>query len=298
MSEGGSAIEKPIARLTIVGVGLIGGSLARALRGAGACREVVGYGRRVAPLERAVDLGVIDWFETDIAAAVQGAEIVVVCVPLGAMEGIFRAMPRQVAEHTILTDAGSAKGAVIEAARAAFGEIPSSFVPGHPIAGTEKSGVEASFAELYQNRRVILTPTSTTDPHAVERVRWMWEQTGAEVVNMEADHHDRVLAATSHLPHMLAYTLVHTLAQMNEREEIFRFAAGGFRDFTRIASSDPQMWHDICLANRAELLTSLDRYMAELSHLTELIRQRDGEQIRQIFARAKETRDGFSNWLG
>jgi len=166
-------------------------------------------------------------------------------------------------------------------------------VPGHPIAGTEKSGVAASFAELYRKRRVILTPLSHTDPAALETVRTMWQATGAEVVDMEVQHHDEVLASTSHLPHVLAYTLVDTLARMEEHTEIFRYAAGGFRDFTRIASSDPQMWHDICLANREAILTAMDRYQADFVRLRSAIAQGDGETIMATFRRAKQARDEF-----
>ncbi len=286
--------SNPIRRLAIIGVGLIGGSLARALRAAEACDEVVGCGRSAAHLAQAVDLGVIDRFDTDSAAAVQGAEMVVVCVPLGAMEAVFRAINGHLAAGAVVTDAGSAKACVVEAARSAFGAVPPYLVPGHPIAGTEKSGVEASFAELYRNRRVILTPTPETDPKALQRVRWMWAQTGAEVVAMEVEHHDRVLAATSHLPHMLAYTLVDTLARMDEQEEMFRFAAGGFRDFTRIASSDPRMWHDICLGNRAAVLASMKRFIEALQRLADAIQAGDSEGMLEVFQRAKAARDRFA----
>lgn len=283
-----------IRRLTIIGVGLIGGSLARALRVAGACEEVVGCGRSAEHLGRAQELGVVDRFDTDVASAAAGADMIVVCVPLGAMEAIFRSMQGHLAEDAVVTDAGSAKGSVVTAARSAFGAVPPFLVPGHPIAGTEKSGVEASFAELYRHRRVILTPLPETDARALARVRWMWEQAGAEVVDMGVEHHDRVLAATSHLPHMLAYTLVDTLAQMNEHEEIFRFAAGGFRDFTRIASSDPGMWHDICAGNREALLASMDWFVRDLQRLANAIRAGDSEALLRTFRRAKNARDQFT----
>lgn len=282
-----------IDRLCIIGVGLIGGSLARALREAGACGEIVGCNRNPDTLDRAVELGVIDRGETDPARAVAGADMVVVAVPMGAMEGVFRHIAGALAEEAILTDAGSTKAHVVHAARVAFGEVPSRLVPGHPIAGTERSGVEAAFASLYRNRRVILTPTAETDPEALARVRWMWEQTGAEVEEMAVAHHDEVLAATSHLPHMLAYSLVDALARMDESEEIFRFAAGGFRDFTRIASSDPRMWHDICFTNRKALLAMLDRFGADLERLAGAIRAGDGDTVLDIFQRAKAARDRF-----
>lgn len=282
-----------IERLCVIGVGLIGGSLARALRAAGRCGEVVGAGRDPAHLQRAVELGVIDRFETDLAAAVRGADMVLVAVPLGAMEAVFRAISGQLAAGAVLTDAGSAKGSVIAAARTAFGEIPAAFVPGHPIAGTEQSGVEASFAELYQDRRVILTPLAETDPGATARVRAMWQAAGARVVEMEPVHHDEVLAATSHLPHVLAFTLVESLARLHDKKEIFEYAAGGFRDFTRIASSDPVMWRDICLANGAAIQHMIDRFIGDLQGLSQAVHQHDGQRLLDIFTAAKAARDRF-----
>lgn len=280
-----------IRRLCIIGVGLIGGSLARALRQAGACQEVVGSGRRVEHLQEAVSLGVIDRFETDAALAVQGADMVVVCVPLGAMEQIFRSILPALAVDAVVTDAGSAKASVVSAARAGFGELPDWFVPGHPIAGTEKSGVVASFAELYQGRRVILTPLENTDPAATAKVQAMWEAAGAQVQCMGVEHHDDVLAATSHLPHVLAFQMVDTLARMSDEDEIFRYAAGGFRDFTRIASSDPVMWRDICLANDRAVLKMLERYRSDLDSLAEAIRAGDGAELERVFRNAKAARD-------
>ncbi len=282
-----------IRRLCIVGVGLIGGSLARALKAAGAVAEVVGYGRDPAQLQLAQELGVIDRGETDIAAALLGAEVVLVAVPVGAMEGVLRTMAPHLAADTIVTDVGSTKGSVVTAAQRAFGAVPARFVPGHPIAGTEQSGVAASFAELYHKRRVILTPLAHTDVAAVATVRALWQAAGAEVVEMEVQHHDDVLAATSHLPHVLAYTLVDTLAQMEEHTEIFRYAAGGFRDFTRIASSDPRMWHDICLANRDAILKVMDRYAADLAEVRGAIERGDGAALLATFGRAKKARDEF-----
>lgn len=282
-----------IKRLTIIGVGLIGGSLARSIKRAGVCREIVGGGRDEAQLRKALELGVVDRYEIDIAAAVHDADMVVVAVPLGAMEAVFRQIAGHVRPDAIITDVGSAKGSVVDAARAVFGEVPPTFVPGHPIAGTEKSGVEASFTGLFEGRRVILTPLPYTQPKALASVRALWQHTGAEVVEMGVEHHDEVLAATSHLPHLLAYALVDTLVRMDESEEIFRFAAGGFRDFTRIASSDPAMWRDICLANRAAVLSVLERFMADIASLGEAIRAGDSERILSTFDRAKAARDRF-----
>ena len=282
-----------IERLCIIGTGLIGGSLARALREAGACQEVVGAGRNTGNLQTAVDLGVIDRYYTDLAQAVSGADMVVVCVPLGAMEDVFRAIKDQLAEQVVLTDTGSAKGSVIEAVQRAFGHVPDFFVPGHPIAGTEQSGVEASFPGLYKDRRVILTPLPETSTNATDRVRDMWEAAGARVTEMDPLHHDAILAATSHLPHVLAYTLVDSLSKLDDRDELFEYAAGGFRDFTRIASSDPVMWRDICLANGDAIQLMIEHYIRDLQGLSQAVEHHDGQQLLEIFASAKAARDRY-----
>jgi prephenate dehydrogenase len=284
--------ERPrIARLAVIGVGLIGGSLARALRSAGAVEEVVGCGRGKENLERAVDLGVIDRYSQDIGEAVAGADLVFLAVPLGAMRGAFRALQGRLAAGAVVTDGGSAKASVVRDAEAVFGAPPAWFVPGHPIAGTEHNGVEASFATLFRDRRVILTPLAGTSPEALARVSAMWRACGAEVGRMSVEHHDEVLAATSHLPHMLAFGLVDLLARMKENDEIFRYAAGGFRDFTRIASSNPVMWRDICLGNRVALSEMLTAFAGEMADLAETIRAGDGEHLLEIFQRAKAARD-------
>ncbi|MGH8503058.1 MAG: prephenate dehydrogenase [Gammaproteobacteria bacterium] len=283
-----------IRRLCVVGVGLIGGSLALALRRAGAVGEIVGAGRDESHLRQAVELGAIDRFEIDAGRAVAGADLVVLAVPLGAMRAVFVAVKDHLAEGAVLTDVGSAKQSVIDAIRGAFGRAPSHFVPGHPIAGTEHSGVGAAFAELYQGRKVILTPLSNTDPAAVETVKQMWTRTGASVEEMAVEHHDHVLAATSHLPHVLAYALVESLARLDERDEIFRYAAGGFKDFTRIASSDPVMWRDILLANGDAIRTMIARYRGDLERIEDAIVKQDGASLRALFARAKQARDGIA----
>jgi len=282
-----------IERLCIIGTGLIGGSLARALREAGACQEVVGAGRNTGNLQTAVDLGVIDRYDTDLAQAVSGADMVVVCVPLGAMEDVFRAIKDQLAEQVVLTDAGSAKGSVIEAVQRAFGHVPDFFVPGHPIAGTEQSGVEASFPGLYKDRRVILTPLPETSTNATDRVRDMWEAAGARVTEMDPLHHDAILAATSHLPHVLAYTLVDSLSKLDDSDELFEYAAGGFRDFTRIASSDPVMWRDICLANGDAIQLMIEHFIRDLQGLSQAVKHHDGQQLLEIFTSAKAARDRY-----
>ena len=284
-----------IRRLAIIGVGLIGGSLARALRAAGEVETVVGCGRSRANLDKAVELGVIDEWTHDPGAAAAGADMVVLAVPLGAMRATFEALRGRLAADAVVTDAGSAKASVVADCGAVFGAPLPGFVPGHPIAGTEHSGVEASFATLYRDRRVILTPVAETDPAAAARVEAMWRLAGAEVSYMAVDHHDEVLAATSHLPHMLAFGLVDMLAAMKENNEIFRYAAGGFRDFTRIASSSPEMWRDICIANQDALVAMLERYTAELSGLAGVIRQGDGERLLEVFRRAKHARDHYAD---
>jgi len=287
-----------IRRLAILGVGLIGGSLARALREAKAVGEVVGCGRGEANLRRAVELGVVDRYTHDVGEAVDGADMVFLAVPLGAMRGAFAAMKGRLAEDAVVTDGGSAKASVVADARAVFGGLPAWFVPGHPIAGTERSGVESSFATLFHNRRVILTPSETTDKDATARVDAMWQSAGAEVCYMSVEHHDRVLAATSHLPHMLAFGLVDALARMEEQDEIFRYAAGGFRDFTRIASSNPRMWRDICIANKDALGDMMEAFASEMRDLAETIRRGDGEHLLEIFERAKAARDAFVDGIG
>lgn len=282
-----------IRRLAVIGVGLIGGSLARALREGDHVGEIVGCGRGKENLEKAVALGVIDRYTHDIGEAVTGADMIFLAVPLGAMGSTFSAMKGHLAEGAVITDGGSSKASVVADARDAFGEVPANFVPGHPIAGTERNGVEASFPTLYQDRRIILTPMTETNPEATARVRAMWEACGAEVTEMSVAHHDEVLAATSHLPHMLAFGLVDTLARMKENDEIFRYAAGGFRDFTRIASSNPVMWRDICVANGEALSKMLAAFAEEMSDLAKTISAGDGDHLLEIFERAKAARDRF-----
>ena len=279
-----------IERLCIIGVGLIGGSLARALRAADAVDEVVGYGRSVENLDEAVRLGVIDWAAASPAAAVRDADMVVVAVPIGATREILDQIRDALAPGAVITDVGSVKAPVVGDARAALGARFADFVPGHPIAGTERSGVGASMTELFERRRVILTPESETSPPALARVRAMWEATGAEVIDMSASEHDRVLAASSHLPHALAYALVDMIVRLDEHRDIFACAGGGFRDFTRIAASDPTMWRDICLANRDELLALVRQYQTDLDALAEAIEQGDGQWLWDTFARAKHAR--------
>jgi prephenate dehydrogenase len=276
-----------IKQLTVIGVGLIGGSLARALQDAGCVDIIVGCGQDKNHLQQAIDLGVINKYETDVGKSVIGSEMVVVSVPVGAMNSVFQAILPKLENNAIVTDVGSTKSSVIEAMIEANGSMPPNFVPGHPIAGTEKTGVAASFPGLFHQRRVVLTPVDNTDKAATKRVQEMWEATGAVVSTMDAAQHDAILAATSHLPHLLAFSLVDTLAALDEKEEIFKYAAGGFRDFTRIASSDPKMWHDICVNNREALLQILTRFQKDLDNLGKAIEQNDSEYIMEVFKRSK-----------
>jgi prephenate dehydrogenase len=290
-------LSDSIGRLAVIGVGLIGGSLARALRKAGRVDEIVGCGRGSVNLEQAVKLGVIDRYSHDVSEAVRDADVVFLAVPLGAMRGAFEAMRATLPGQALITDGGSAKASVVTDCREAAPELLCRFVPGHPIAGTENNGVAASFAELYHNRRVILTPLLENDSGAVARVRALWESCGAEVTEMSVEHHDEVLAATSHLPHMLAFGLVDMLARMKENDEIFRYAAGGFRDFTRIASSNPVMWRDICIANREALSPMLAAFAEEMTALSDSIASSDADELLNIFKRAKAARDRFVDGL-
>jgi 3-phosphoshikimate 1-carboxyvinyltransferase len=254
-------------RLALIGVGLIGGSLARALREAGAVGRIAGFDLDPEQTETALRLGFVDETAEDPAAAVAGADLVVIAVPVLAMDAVFDALLPSLAADAVVTDVGSTKGSVLAVARHRLGETYARFVAGHPIAGTEKGGALAARADLFRAHRVVLTPTAETDAGALRRVRGMWEAVGARVEVMDAAHHDEVFAATSHLPHVLAYTLVDLLESLETRRETFAYAAGGFRDFTRIAGSSPRMWHDVVRANRAALLPVLDQYLERLTAL-------------------------------
>jgi prephenate dehydrogenase len=284
-----------IERLAIIGVGLIGGSLARALRARDRVGEVVGYGRTVANLDDAVRLGIIDGVESSAAAAVRGADMVVVAVPIGSMRSVLEQVRDALAPNAVVTDVGSVKASVIADGRTALGERFPDFVPGHPVAGTERSGAAASFAELFERRRVILTPETETDASALAKVRAMWTAVGAEVTTLTAAAHDHILGASSHLPHALAYALVDMIVRMDEHRAIFDCAGGGFRDFTRIAASDPTMWRDIFLANRDELLVLLRQYQDDLQALGDAIERGDAQWLWDMCARAKHGRDALGD---
>ena len=278
-------------RLLVIGVGLIGGSLAVALKQAGAVARVTGVGRRAAPLQKAVELGVLDDWSLDLRSVASSSDLVFLGVPVGAMPAILRELSTIVDSRAVITDAGSTKVGPVEAARIALGSHFERFVPGHPIAGSERSGVGAAQAGLYRNHKVILTPEKDTDPAAVGVVEAMWEAAGATVEHMSAWEHDRVLALTSHLPHVLAYALVDYIAGDEDANRCFELAAGGFLDFTRIASSDPEMWRDICMDNMPCLTRSLGGFIAALEQMKSLIEQGHATDIEQVFRRARETRE-------
>lgn len=282
-----------IKQLCIFGVGLIGGSLALALKKQGYCQHIVGCSRNEENLQKALELGVIDAYYLDPKQAVKQADIILLAVPMGAMPALLERIKPHLRNDAIITDAGSTKGSVVEAVQSVYGTDFDRFVPGHPIAGREQSGVEAALDDLYVDRRVILTPLPITDAVAVARITAMWETTGALVEQLSVDAHDNILAATSHLPHVLAFNLVDTLSDMDECEDIFRYAAGGFRDFTRIASSDPVMWRDICLNNRDAILSMIQLHQQKLSQLADLLVTDQGDEILSIFEHAKQSRDVF-----
>jgi cyclohexadieny/prephenate dehydrogenase / 3-phosphoshikimate 1-carboxyvinyltransferase len=286
-----------IGRLVVVGLGLIGGSFAKGLRERGLCREVVGVDLDAESRRLAVQLGVVDRCETDLAAACQGADVIQLAVPILAMEKLLAELAKLDLGDAVLTDVGSAKGNVLRAARLAFAGKKVRLVPGHPIAGSEQSGVEAAKATLFRRHKVILTPCEHSDEAALALVEGLWRELGADVESMEVEHHDQVLAATSHLPHLLAFTLVDSLAKRSENLEIFRYAAGGFRDFTRIAGSDPVMWHDIFLANREAVLRTLDTFRDDLDALRDAVDAGDGHQLLGVFTRARVAREHFSKIL-
>ncbi|MBF0309171.1 MAG: prephenate dehydrogenase/arogenate dehydrogenase family protein [Magnetococcales bacterium] len=281
-----------IKKLAIVGVGLIGGSLAQALRSRDLVGQISGVARTTRTLEIAREMGVIDEGSLDAREMVRDATLVVVCTPVRAIVPSVREFADCLSPGAVVTDVGSVKGAVVQGCEEALPkEIH--FVGGHPIAGRERAGVEASFPSLFEGSRTILTPTRRTSPQALELVRLVWEATGSLVETMDAAHHDRVLAATSHLPHLMAYNVVHTLADLEEdlRAEVFRYAAGGFRDFTRIASSDPVMWRDICLENRTAILEILGRFKENLEGIMNGVAEGNGDGLEALFARSKQTRD-------
>ncbi len=288
-------------KLVIFGVGLIGGSLARGLReraGAGRGGRIVGVGRSRASVERARDLGVVDEVaslddDAQLRAALTGADLALLAAPVAQTGPLLDRIAPFLDEATIVTDAGSTKSDVVAAARASLGARAARFVPGHPIAGRESSGVEAALPDLYVGRNVILCPLAENRPADVARIEALWRATGAQVTTMSHEQHDRVLASVSHLPHLLSFALVERILSAPDAALKFSFAAGGFRDFTRIAASSPEMWRDVCLANRDALVEELDGYTAVLAQLRAAIVAGDGAKLEAVFARSREAR---SQW--
>ncbi|MBT3144161.1 bifunctional prephenate dehydrogenase/3-phosphoshikimate 1-carboxyvinyltransferase [Neptunomonas phycophila] len=286
-----------INRILVIGLGLIGGSLAKALKRKQFATLIAGFDVSPDEVRQGLELDVIDEGFTKLAACVPIADLIVLAVPVKATHQVLEQIKPLLSSHTIITDVGSTKANVVAAARDVFGTIPSGFIPGHPIAGSEKSGVIASDDQLFVKHKIILTPLPESDPSAVQQVARMWQATGAEVLQMAVERHDEVLAATSHLPHILAFSLVDTLAREQDSTEIFRYAAGGFRDFTRIAASDPTMWHDICIANKQQLLNQIDNFTAGLAELRTAIEHTDSQAMTGVFTRAKAAREHFNRML-
>lgn len=274
--------------LAVIGVGLIGGSFALALKQSKKVTKVVGVGRNAANLKLALERGIIDSIAPDPATAARDADLILVSTPVAQFRAVFAGLADA---KGLITDGGSTKRDVIAAARKALGKTIAQFVPAHPIAGAEKSGAGAASAELFRDKRVVVTPLRENRPAALEQVESAWKSCGARVTRMDPEEHDAVLAAVSHLPHLLAYALVYDVAKRNNSQQLFSFAAGGFRDFTRIASSHPEMWRDICLANRDRLLQELKSYANELGSMRRLLQAGDGAALEKLFAAARDARN-------
>lgn len=282
-------------KLCLIGVGLIGGSVAKAARANGLVESIVGFGRidDLENLQLAKELKVIDEFFVELEPAIQNADLVIIAAPVAATENILNLLKPFWSEDTIYSDVGSTKGNVIEAAKNVFNEVPINFIPAHPIAGAENSGVQAALVDLFLNKRLIITPQETTDFEALNKLELFWQKIGSQVSKMSVQEHDSVLAATSHLPHLLAFALVDMLGHRDEQEDIFKFAAGGFRDFTRIASSDPTMWTAICEANKTELLPLLEQFKNELTKIGQLLENEDYDALFALFRYANNARQRF-----
>jgi prephenate dehydrogenase len=281
-------------KIVIFGVGLIGGSFARALKHAGAVKTVVGMGRSPAALARALELGIIDVIGLELAEAMRDADLVLIAAPVAQTESILAALLPHLGAGTVVTDAGSTKGDVVAAARRALGARIAQFVPGHPIAGREANGPDAAIHDLYVGKKAVLTPLAENAPADVERVAQAWSACGAIVHRLAPNLHDEVFAAVSHLPHLLAFALVNDIARKPQAELLFQYAASGFRDFTRIAGSSPEMWRDISLANRGALLGELDAYLSQLSGLRASLAAGDGAGLEAVFANARRARCQWS----
>jgi cyclohexadieny/prephenate dehydrogenase / 3-phosphoshikimate 1-carboxyvinyltransferase len=285
-------VKHAFGQVSVIGLGLIGGSIAAGIKQQGLASSVCAWDPNAASLALGHDLGIIDTIADDIHHATVQADLIILAVPVQSIEQVLGAIELK---DQVITDVGSVKGLAIEAARRVFGELPENFIPGHPIAGSEKHGVVAASPDLFRRHKVILTPEEASNPDAIARVEKLWRALGADVVRMSASHHDDVLAQTSHLPHLLAYALVDTLSAGGDSLEVFQYAAGGFRDFSRIAASDPTMWSDVFQANKAPLVKVLDQYLLKLETLKQLIESGDTDQIKDLLTRAKVARDHFSN---
>lgn len=294
MSEAALTLKK----IAIIGMGLMGGSFAAALKQKKMVTQLWGYDTNVDSLIKAEKLGLITESASSVAEAVKQAQLIVIAVPVLAIEQVLAAIKDSgclaANPKPLITDMSSVKSHVIDAAIKVFGQLPDTLVPGHPIAGSERHGVQAADADLFYNHKVILTPTSATSAKALEKIEKLWQYLGSEVVRMDAGHHDQVLAQTSHLPHLLAYSLVDTLSNQPDGKEIFKYAAGGFRDFSRIAASDPTMWRDIFKANHDAILDILDKFTADLAEIRELMKADEMDVLAEKLAKAKEARDYFS----
>ncbi len=282
-------------KVAVIGVGLIGGSFALALKGAKRCGQVVGAGRSAANLKTAVERGAIDSFEADAAKAVRDADLVLVATPVAQFEKIFLAIEPNLKSDALVMDAGSTKRDVVAAARRGLRGRIGQFVPAHPIAGAEKSGAAAAGAELFRGRRVVLTPLAENRKEDIEALSSLWGACGARVSRMTPEEHDAVFAAVSHLPHLLAFALVSDLGARADAARLFGYAAGGFRDFTRIASSDPEMWRDICVANRDRLLHELHLYEKKLKEMGQMLEAADAAALEKLFADARSARERWLN---
>lgn len=287
-------MQPAFRKVVIFGVGLIGGSFALALRKVGAVKEVVGFGRSAATLEQARQFGILDRIGNDVALEVRDADLVLLATPVAQMAEIFARIAPHLGAHTLVTDGGSTKGDVVAAARANLGSKLAHFIPAHPVAGAEKSGAAAALADLYQGKKVVLTPLPENSADSVARVRKVWELCGANVSELTPQQHDEVFAAVSHLPHLLSFTLVHDLAQRENKELLLSFAASGFRDFTRIAASSPEMWRDISLANREALMLEVKRYADELYVVYQALESNDAIKLEEIFSLAREVRSAWT----
>jgi len=285
-------IKQEFRQVSVIGLGLIGGSIAAGIKQQGLASSVCAWDANAASLALGYDLGVIDSIAADIHEATAQADLIILAVPVQSMEQVLRNVDLK---DQVITDVGSVKGIAVEAARRVFGKLPENFIPGHPIAGSEKQGVVAADPNLFRQHKVILTPEEASNPAAIARVEKLWRGLGADVVRMSVSHHDDVLAQTSHLPHLLAYALVDTLSAGGDSLEVFEYAAGGFRDFSRIAASDPTMWSDIFQANKEPLVQALDQYLLKLETLKQLIESGEADQIKDLLSRAKVARDHFSD---